>query len=178
MVCRESKTTNAGQFQEAFPGHNFEQMVGRGYLYCEINPKQGITCVHSGSSTVHNRKSPCQWTICFRFDVATKIFTVDETLSNFRHSHPVNRDAVRASSRLCVSYEREMDADEIALAMSCGPARLGVTKARDFMCLGKLLRRLLQKGFDAHFGTDSWRLNVAQYALMLLIGRSAPTPSW
>ena len=43
MVCRESKNMGAGQFEEAFPGRDVEQMVGRGYLYFEINPKQGIS---------------------------------------------------------------------------------------------------------------------------------------
>jgi hypothetical protein len=69
---------------------------------------------------------------------------------------------VRASSRRQISYEKEMAAEEIALAMSYGSANLGVTKTRELMrlayperdCCGKVLNRLLQKGFDDHFGSD------------------------
>ena len=55
-----------------------------------------------------------------------------------------------------------MDDDEVHTVLEFGPAMLGVTKARDIMRLkyqdrdydGKLLTRLLKKGYAQHFGSE------------------------
>lgn len=162
MICRESKCMTPSQFGKMFPGREFERVVGRGFLYCKVNPKHGIVCVKSDPSAVCNRKSDCEWTIHFQLDINARIYVVDWSLSNVNHSHSINRDSIRASVRRKISYEKEMSSEEMDKIMGYGPALLSVTKARELMRLayperdydGDLLRRLLNKGFDQHFGRD------------------------
>ena len=81
---------------------------------------------------------------------------------NIKHSHAIHRDAVRASARRLISFEKELSQTEVAYIEELGPAILGATKVRDILRLkyperdydGQLLHRLLRRGFTKQYGED------------------------
>ena len=128
-----------------------------------MNSKQGIHCVKS-DGTKGNPRSACEWTIPFRFDTEKMLYVVSTgsklLVGNTNHSHALNLESIRASTRRLINFEKEMSDEEVAFIKELGPAMLGVTKVRDILRLkypmcdydGKLLSRLLQRGFVDHFG--------------------------
>jgi hypothetical protein len=113
MFSRSSKNMSAQQFVSMFPDREFASVVGRGFLYCKVNKKHGVPCAKS-ENAVDNKKSKCEWTIHFRIDVEKRVYVIDPKRTNVRHSHAVNRDAIRTSFRRLITYEKEMTVDEIA----------------------------------------------------------------
>jgi len=162
MISRDSKNMTRKQYETLFPGQEFKMVPGRGFLYCKINKKHVIACDKDDTVKVSNRISKCEWTVHFRIDIHKKVYAVIPELTNIRHSHAVNRDAIRASGRRLITYEKEMEDEETRCVLQYGPALLGVSKTRDIMRLRypdrdyctKLLSRLLTKGFNDHYGTD------------------------
>lgn len=161
MVGREGHNLTENQFKTRFPDREFVGVPSYGYLYCIVNPNHGAVCVRK-DGVIINRKSACEWTVHYRMAPGRNVYCVEADLCNFNHSHALKRDAIRASGRRLISFEKEMGAVEINYIISFGPALLGVTKTRDLMRLkypdrdycGKLLARLLKKGYDDHFGSD------------------------
>ena len=171
MIEREAKNFKEHQYKKAFgSGCDFKPTPSYGYLYCIINSKLVMRCEVVDDVAIRNRKSDCQWTIRFLFDYERKRYVLVRDKCNFKHSHHLNVDTIRASTRRLVHYERQMDNQEIMTVKQFGAANLGITKTRDMLRLqypnrdydGELLNRLLSKGFKECYGDDPDALNKFQ----------------
>ena len=166
MIGRDTRCMTPVMQKKVFPDSNdTDPVIYKGYFYCIVNSKQGIHCVKC-DGTKGNPRSACEWTIPFRFDTEKMLYVVSTRskllVLNTNHSHALNLESIRASTRRLINFEKEMSDEEVAFIKELGPSMLGVTKVRDFLRLkyrmcdydGKLLSRLLQRGFVDHFGSD------------------------
>jgi len=94
------------QFEKLFPGRVFEPVISKGTLYCIVNPKHGIMISKDDDQPL--TKFQCSWTMPFKFDLQKKVYVVIETAPSYcpDHSHPINRHALRASSRRLIKTKK------------------------------------------------------------------------
>jgi hypothetical protein len=146
QLCRNTRCNSNAQMEAEF-GKDYQNIhkkpiCRRGYFYC-------------------NAKG-CEWRVQFRRVPEKNVYEIDPSLTQKKHNHVLKADLPRTGSSINICSIKECTSEEITFIMSLGAARLGVPAVKNIISKrfsgrvfdSALLHRILQKGFEAHYGTD------------------------